>query len=116
MLAHEKIKLVQLPWATRLVSYHAGDTVELGDFHASDDLLMTGDKKLDQLPRRKTPIKNGSKEVQRRDVTIPGTTSRVLRTMPSSAAFMSRAIMPGTFLTSPIFWRRLTPEAPMGPS
>ena len=48
--------------------------------------------------------------------TMPGTTSRVLFTMASSAVFMSSAPIPGILSTRPSDWRRLTPEAPNGPS
>ena len=48
--------------------------------------------------------------------TIPGTTSRVLFTIASSAVFMSSAPMPGILSTRPRDWRRFTPDAPNGPS
>jgi hypothetical protein len=50
-------------------------------------------------------------------MTMPGTTSRVRSTTASSAVFMSSAPMPGRpEATRPRRARRLTPDAPMGPS
>ena len=40
---------------------------------------------------------------------MPGTTSRVLRTIMSSAVFMSKADMPGAASTMPSLARRFTP-------
>ena len=64
------------------------------------------------LPRSRLPTSATSMP----QMTMPGTTSRVWLTTASSAVFMSRAPMPGTPVTMPRFCRRLTPDAPIGPS